>query len=44
LALGKDLLTAVTEAKHYVTTALRYALDIGEGNGPVGHFFPLLQP
>ncbi|WP_293354524.1 MULTISPECIES: bifunctional hydroxymethylpyrimidine kinase/phosphomethylpyrimidine kinase [unclassified Microcoleus] len=43
LALGKDLFTAVTLAKNYVTTALKYALDIGEGQGPVGHFFPLLR-
>lgn len=43
LALGKDLFTAVTLAKHYVTNALQYALDIGEGQGPVGHFFPLLK-
>lgn len=43
LALGKDLFTAVTLAKHYVTHALQYALDIGEGQGPVGHFFPLLK-
>ncbi|MEZ2229364.1 MAG: bifunctional hydroxymethylpyrimidine kinase/phosphomethylpyrimidine kinase [Microcoleus sp.] len=43
LALGKDLFTAVTFAKHYVTHALQYALDIGEGQGPVGHFFPLLK-
>ncbi|WP_293131497.1 bifunctional hydroxymethylpyrimidine kinase/phosphomethylpyrimidine kinase [Microcoleus sp. bin38.metabat.b11b12b14.051] len=42
LALGKDLFTSVTLAKNYVTTALKYALDIGEGQGPVGHFFPLL--
>ncbi|MCZ0905289.1 bifunctional hydroxymethylpyrimidine kinase/phosphomethylpyrimidine kinase, partial [Microcoleus sp. HI-ES] len=42
LALGKDLFSAVTLAKDYVTTALKYALDIGEGQGPVGHFFPLL--
>jgi hydroxymethylpyrimidine/phosphomethylpyrimidine kinase len=28
-------------AKDYVTTALKYALDIGQGTGPVGHFFPL---
>ena len=42
LALGKDLFTAVTLAKNYVTTALKYALDLGEGQGPVGHFFPLL--
>lgn len=41
LALGKDLWPAVQQAKHYVTTALKYALDIGRGTGPVGHFFPL---
>ncbi|AFZ59890.1 bifunctional hydroxymethylpyrimidine kinase/phosphomethylpyrimidine kinase [Anabaena cylindrica FACHB-243] len=43
LALGKDLWTAVQQAKQYVTTALTYSLDIGTGQGPVGHFFPLLQ-
>ncbi|MBD2664870.1 phosphomethylpyrimidine kinase [Richelia sinica FACHB-800] len=42
LALGHDLWTAVQEAKKYVTTALQYSLDIGQGQGPVGHFFPLL--
>lgn len=42
LALGKDLWVAVREAKNYVTRALNHALDIGAGNGPVGHFFPLL--
>lgn len=41
LALGNDLLTSVRQAKDYVTTALTYALDIGKGQGPVGHFFPL---
>lgn len=43
LALGKDLWTAVNDAKKYVTTALTYSLDIGKGQGPVGHFFPLLE-
>lgn len=43
LALGKDLWTAVQAAKEYVTTALTYSLDIGKGQGPVGHFFPLLE-
>ncbi|WP_071190001.1 bifunctional hydroxymethylpyrimidine kinase/phosphomethylpyrimidine kinase [Trichormus sp. NMC-1] len=43
LALGKDLWTAVQQAKEYVTTALTYSLNIGKGQGPVGHFFPLLQ-
>ncbi|MGK7916243.1 MAG: bifunctional hydroxymethylpyrimidine kinase/phosphomethylpyrimidine kinase [Prochloraceae cyanobacterium] len=41
LAWGKELLPAVEDAKKYVTEALRYSLDIGEGTGPVGHFFPL---
>lgn len=43
LALGKDLFSAVTAAKNYVTTALTYAFNLGQGQGPVGHFFPLLQ-
>ena len=43
LALEKDLWTSVTAAKKYVTTALKNSLDIGAGNGPVGHFFPLLK-
>ncbi len=42
LAQGKDMLTAVLQAKQYVTTALNYSLNIGQGQGPVGHFFPLL--
>ncbi|WP_016953389.1 bifunctional hydroxymethylpyrimidine kinase/phosphomethylpyrimidine kinase [Anabaena sp. PCC 7108] len=43
LALGQDLWTAVQQGKEYVTNALTYSLDIGKGQGPVGHFFPLLQ-
>lgn len=42
LSRGNDLPSAVQLAKSYVTTALKYALDIGRGSGPVGHFFPLL--
>ena len=41
LALGKEPLTSVRQAKEYVTTALKHALNIGKGQGPVGHFFPL---
>ena len=41
LALSQELTTAVRQAKEYVTTALKYALNIGKGQGPVGHFFPL---
>jgi hydroxymethylpyrimidine/phosphomethylpyrimidine kinase len=43
LARGADPLTAVNDAKAYVTTALKHALRIGKGQGPVGHFFPLLS-
>ncbi|EHC17940.1 bifunctional hydroxymethylpyrimidine kinase/phosphomethylpyrimidine kinase [Fischerella thermalis] len=42
LARGDDLFTAVQQAKEYVTNALSYALNIGQGQGPVGHFYPLL--
>lgn len=41
LARHKNLLTSVKDAKHYLTSALEHALDIGQGQGPVGHFFPL---
>ncbi|AFY51021.1 phosphomethylpyrimidine kinase [Nostoc sp. PCC 7524] len=43
LAKSEDLWQSVQQAKKYVTTALTYTLDIGKGQGPVGHFFPLLQ-
>jgi hydroxymethylpyrimidine/phosphomethylpyrimidine kinase len=43
LALGRDPRSATQHAKAYVTNALRHALDIGQGQGPVGHFFPLLE-
>ncbi|MBR8839876.1 MAG: bifunctional hydroxymethylpyrimidine kinase/phosphomethylpyrimidine kinase [Stigonema ocellatum SAG 48.90 = DSM 106950] len=42
LALGNHLDLAVRQAKQYVTNALFHSLDIGKGQGPVGHFFPLL--
>jgi hydroxymethylpyrimidine/phosphomethylpyrimidine kinase len=41
LALGQSSLNAVKTAKHYVTQALQHALQIGQGPGPVGHWFPL---
>ncbi len=43
LALGQDSLTAVKNAKNYVTDALQFALEIGQGPGPVGHFFSLFK-
>ena len=42
LAQGRDLFSAVKLAKNYITNTLKYALEIGQGQGPVGHFFPLL--
>jgi hydroxymethylpyrimidine/phosphomethylpyrimidine kinase len=42
LALGLAPFEAVQQAKDYVTAALQHALSIGRGQGPVGHFFPLL--
>ncbi|MDK3158236.1 bifunctional hydroxymethylpyrimidine kinase/phosphomethylpyrimidine kinase [Kamptonema cortianum] len=42
LALGQDLFPAIQLAKTYVTQALQHALALGQGTGPVGHFFPLL--
>lgn len=41
LALGKALKTAIQESKTYLTAALEFSLDLGQGSGPVGHFFPL---
>ena len=43
LVLGKDLRSSIMDAKQYVTAALKHSLDIGAGNGPVGHFFPLIK-
>jgi hydroxymethylpyrimidine/phosphomethylpyrimidine kinase len=42
LALGKPLSQATHLGKNYVTTALKHALAIGKGQGPVGHYYPLL--
>ncbi|MCS6959729.1 MAG: bifunctional hydroxymethylpyrimidine kinase/phosphomethylpyrimidine kinase [Pseudanabaenaceae cyanobacterium SKYGB_i_bin29] len=42
LALGFSLLEAVKKGKAYVTKAIEHSLTIGRGQGPVGHFFPLL--
>lgn len=42
LAQGHDPLQATRLAKDYVTQALHHGLDIGQGQGPVGHFFALL--
>lgn len=39
LARGLPLLDAVRQAKSYLTEALKHSLDIGQGSGPVGHFW-----
>lgn len=41
LALGAPLLTAVAEAKAWLTRAIATAPGIGSGVGPVNHFAPL---
>lgn len=43
LALGHEPLVATQHAKTYVTQALKHSLSIGQGQGPVGHFFALLS-
>jgi len=42
LALGQAPLAATRAAKQYVTEALKHSLAIGQGQGPVGHFYKLL--
>ncbi|ELR98956.1 bifunctional hydroxymethylpyrimidine kinase/phosphomethylpyrimidine kinase [Gloeocapsa sp. PCC 73106] len=41
LALGKTIFQSVVQAKEYLTEALKHSLKVGQGHGPVGHFFPL---
>jgi hydroxymethylpyrimidine/phosphomethylpyrimidine kinase len=43
LALGKLPIDSVQRAKQYVTEALKHSLAIGQGQGPVGHWFALTQ-
>lgn len=39
LARGALRLDAVRQAKRYITEALKHSLSIGQGSGPVGHFW-----
>lgn len=43
LANGASIYKAVEKAKNYVTTAIRYSLNIGKGYGPMNHFYNLYQ-
>jgi len=38
LALGKDLVTAIRDAKRYIDLAIRFSLSLGHGHGPTDHF------
>jgi hydroxymethylpyrimidine/phosphomethylpyrimidine kinase len=44
LACGRDLKTAVADAKHYVTRAIEAAPGIGHGAGPLNHLVSAPQP
>lgn len=44
LARGVPLQEAVHGAKTYITGALRHSLTIGQGSGPVGHFWNVTYP
>ena len=41
LAKGYNLETSVEKAKDYISGALAYMLDLGEGSGPMNHAFDL---
>ena len=41
LAKGLSVRDAVTQAKKYVTDAIRHAFPLGRGHGPVNHFYQL---
>ena len=43
LAKGADITTAVGDAKTYLTGALRHAVPMGGGHGPVHHFHSLYR-
>jgi hydroxymethylpyrimidine/phosphomethylpyrimidine kinase len=43
LAQGADLVTAVKDAKTYITEAIRHGLAIGHGHGPMNLLFRLDQ-
>lgn len=43
LAKGYDMLTAVEQAKGYISGALRDGLDLGKGSGPLNHCWNIKQ-
>ena len=41
LAKGCEVGEAVDAAKRYLTEAIRHSFDLGQGHGPLNHFWPL---
>ena len=41
LAGGLSMEEAISEAKRYITVAIKHSLDIGKGVGPTNHFYEL---
>jgi len=41
VVLGDEAIAAATAAKHYVTEAIRRAVPLGHGHGPLNHLWPL---
>ena len=41
LAMGRSLEDAIPLAQHYVAGAIRHAPGLGQGHGPLGHFWSL---
>ena len=39
LARGLEVVDAVASAKEYVTEAIRHSFDVGQGHGPLNHFY-----
>jgi hydroxymethylpyrimidine/phosphomethylpyrimidine kinase len=43
LAMGKEPLTAVRDAKAFITQAIANSLEIGHGHGPVNPMFEVTR-
>ena len=39
LAHGLDLKESISRAKEYITEAIRHSFSLGQGHGPLGHFW-----
>lgn len=38
LAIGRDIVSAIADAKAFMDTAIRFSLSLGHGHGPTDHF------